>query len=72
MFMVNWVVRGKESEPIESERFDVSHVDNLIMVCRYRMEMMRLKHPEAPPNGFIVIDHNDTEIGRWFDTAALP
>jgi hypothetical protein len=46
MFTVNWVVRGKETEPIESERFRIHHVSTLIMACRYRMEMMRLKYPE--------------------------
>jgi hypothetical protein len=67
MFTVNWVVRGKEIEPIESGRFST-----LIMACRYRMAMMRLKYPETPPDGFIVIDDSGKEIGRWFDTAALP
>jgi hypothetical protein len=72
MFTVNWVVRGKEAEPIESERFRLNHVSTLIMACRYRMEMMQLKYPETPPDGFIVIDDAGKEIGRWFGTAALP
>jgi hypothetical protein len=72
MFTVKWVIRGQESEPIESEAFRVSHVDTLILASRYRMAMMQLKHSGSPPNGFIVIDHNGNEIGRWFDTAALP
>jgi hypothetical protein len=72
MFTVKWVIRGKEAAPIESEAFGVSHVDTLIVASRYRMEMMRLKHPDTPPDGFIVLDHDGKEIGRWFDSAAMP
>jgi hypothetical protein len=36
------------------------------------MAMKRLKHSATPPNGFIIIDHTGKEIGRWFDSAALP
>jgi hypothetical protein len=72
MFTVNWVVRGKEAEPIESEGFRVNHVSTLIMACRYRMAMMRLKYSKTPPDGFIVIDSAGKEIGRWFDSAAMP
>jgi hypothetical protein len=70
MFTVKWVIRGKEAEPIESERFRLNHVSTLIMACRYRMAMMRLKYPETPPDGFIVVDHTGKEIGRWLDMAA--
>ena len=58
MFTVKWVVRGKEAEPVESESFRVNHVDTLIVACRYRMDMMRLKYLESPPDGFIVFDRN--------------
>jgi hypothetical protein len=62
MFTVKWVVRGKEDEPIESERFRLNHVSTLIMACR-RMAMMQLKYPETPPDGFIVLDRTGKELG---------
>jgi hypothetical protein len=72
MFTVKWVVRGREAEPLESEGFTIGNVDTLIVACRYRMAMMRLKHPNPPPDGFIVIDPTGKEIGRWFGEAAMP
>jgi hypothetical protein len=72
MFTVRWVIREKESEPVESERFQVGHVETLVTASRYRMATMQLKYPEAQPDGFIILDDDGKEIGRWFDTAALP
>jgi hypothetical protein len=72
MFAVKWVIRGKEAEPVESEDFGVFHADVLVSACRYRMEMMRRKYPDAPPDGFMVFDAAGQEIGRWFGSGAMP
>jgi hypothetical protein len=72
MFTVKWVIRGQEVAPIESEAFRGGHADVIIASCRYRMEMMRRRHPEAPPDGFIVADADGKEIGRWIGPSALP
>jgi hypothetical protein len=69
MFTVNWVVRGKESAPIESERFRVHGVDTVVEACRDRLAAMRLNYPDTPPDGFIVLDDSGREIQRWFGLA---
>ena len=72
MFTVKWVIRGNEGDPVESETFGVSRSEILISSSRYRMAMMRLKYPGAPPDGFIVLDGVGKEIGRWVGPSALP
>jgi hypothetical protein len=72
MFTVKWVIRGKEAEPVESEEFGVFNADVLVSACRYRVEMMRRKYPETPPDGFIVLNYEGKELGRWLGAQALP
>jgi hypothetical protein len=71
MFTVNWVVRGKEDEPVESERFRVRGADTVVAACRYRLAAMRLSYPDSPPDGFIVLDDAGREIRRWFGAGPL-
>lgn len=66
-FTVKWVVRGKEAEPLESERFSVRNVETLATACRYRIALMRLKFAETPPNGFVIFDDAGKEVHRWLE-----
>jgi hypothetical protein len=29
--------------------------------------MLRLDHPDTPPDGFLVFDSDGTEVRRWFE-----
>jgi hypothetical protein len=33
---------------------------------------MRRKYPETPPDGFIVLNYEGKELGRWLGAQALP
>jgi hypothetical protein len=66
MFTVNWVVRGKEAEPIKVERFKVLSAETVVAACRYRLVAIRLSYPDSPPDGFIVLNDSGREVRRWF------
>jgi hypothetical protein len=67
MFTVKWIKQGQENEPVESERFGVINAETVISACRFRMPAMRVKYPKAPPDGFVVVDDQGAELGRWFE-----
>jgi hypothetical protein len=66
MFIVKWVARGKESEPILIEKGFLTTLDKVVSSCRRRIPALRLDRPDAPPDGFIVVDSDGTELRRWF------
>jgi hypothetical protein len=67
MFIVKWVARGKESEPILIEKGFLTTLDKVVSSCRRRIPALRLDHPDTPPDGFIVLDSDGTEVRRWFE-----
>jgi hypothetical protein len=66
MFTVKWFAHGKETAPIEVEAFSVNGPEVVMQACQFRLTEMRLKHTLEPPNGFLVFDGDNHEIGRWF------
>jgi hypothetical protein len=71
MFTVRWVVRGNDAEPVEVEKIKVLSVETVLAACRYRLVAIRLKHPDNPPDGFIVLNESGRELRRWFGDALL-
>ena len=37
--------------------------------CQARFSEMRSKHPNTPPDGFLVFDSTGNEVRRWFELA---
>jgi hypothetical protein len=68
MFIVKWVARDKESQPILIEKGFLTTLDKVVSSCRRRIPMMRLDNPDTPPDGFIVLESDGTEIRRWFQS----
>jgi hypothetical protein len=66
MFTVKWVVRGRESAPVETEQFSLNSSAVIVLACQTRLEAMRLKHPGRQPDGFVVFDSLAEEVERWF------
>ena len=71
MFTVRWVVQGREKEPVEVEEFLVNGRDVLLEACQDRLPAMRLKHPQSPPDGFLIFD-GAAEVGHWFGLRIPP
>ena len=71
MFTVQWVVKGREKEPVEVEEFVVNGREVLLEACRERLPAMRLKYPKSPPDGFLVFD-GAAEVGHWFGANVSP
>jgi len=68
-FVVKWVVLGFESLPVEVENDIHQDLDELVSSRQERFVEMRLKYPNAPPNGFLVLDNDGIEVRRWFESA---
>jgi hypothetical protein len=71
MFTVQWVVKGREKEPVEVEEFVVNGREVLLEACQDRLPAMRLKYPKSPPDGFLVFD-GAAEVGHWFGANVSP
>jgi hypothetical protein len=71
MFTVQWVVKGREKEPVEVEKFVVNGREVLLEACQDRLPGMRLKHPKNPPDGFLIFD-GAAEVGQWFEASVSP
>ena len=62
-FVVKWVVLGFESLPVEVENDIHQDLDELVSSRQERFVEMRLKYPNAPPDG------DGIEVRRWFESA---
>ncbi len=63
-FNVNWVVHRHESQPVAVERSALQDLDEIVETCRGRFPEMRHKHPNTPPDGFLVLDRDGNEVRR--------
>jgi hypothetical protein len=68
-FSVKWVVHRYETLPVTVEHCDREDVDQIVETCRTRLSEMRDKHPDTPPDGFLVFNGNGIEVRRWFESA---
>jgi ribose 1,5-bisphosphokinase PhnN len=68
-FSVNWVVHRHETQPVEVEHSVIQDLDRLVKTCRRRFSEMKLKYPNTPPDGFLVLDGAGDEVRRWFESA---
>ena len=69
MFIVRWVVHRHETQSVEVENSALQDLDELVEFCQARFPEMRRKHPNTPPDGFLVFDKAGDEVRRWFDSA---
>ncbi len=68
MYAVKWVMHRHEAKPVEVENSVLANLDALVLSCRKRLSAMREKHSLCPPDGFLVVDENDNEVRRWFES----
>lgn len=67
MFTVKWVARCDETAPIEFVESAYQQLSMAVSRSIVRLEAVRLRHPKAPPDGFIVFDNRTgKELHRWF------
>ena len=69
MFSVKWVVHRHEIQPVEVEISAVQDLDKVVESCQARFPEMRRRHPNTPPDGFLVFDSAGNEVRRWFEAA---
>jgi hypothetical protein len=67
-FSVSWVVHRYETLPVKVEHCVFQHLDKLVESCRARFPEMRGRHPNTPPDGFLIFDGAGTEVRRWFQS----
>jgi hypothetical protein len=65
-FSVSWVVHRYETLPVVVEHCVFQNLDQIVEACKARLSEMRDKHPDTPPDGFLVFDGAGSEVRRWF------
>jgi len=70
MFVVKWVVRHQDENPVEVEDSVLTNLDEIVASCKERLYGVRLRFTTHPPDGFIVCDENGKELRRWFGPVA--
>jgi hypothetical protein len=71
-FSVNWVVHRYETLPVATENCLFQDLDQIVETCKARLSEMRGKHPDTPPDGFLVFNGAGTQVRRWFGMPRLP
>jgi hypothetical protein len=67
-FSVSWVVHRYETLPVAIEDCAGQDLDKVVESCKARFPEMRGKHPNTPPDGFLVFDGAGAEVRRWFQS----
>ncbi len=71
-FSVRWVVHRYEPLPVAIEYCAGQDLDKIVESCRSRLSEMRGKHPNTPPDGFLVLNGAGAELRRWFGSSRPP
>src|SRR5271165_6865203 len=71
-FSVNWVVHRYETLPVAVEDCAFQDLDQIVESCRARLLEMRDKHPDTPPDGFLVFNGAGAPVRRWFGMPRPP
>jgi hypothetical protein len=66
MYRVRWVIQRQEAHSVEEETSVHGDLDVVVASCIERFSEVRLKHPQNPPEGFLVFDETGQEVQRWF------
>ena len=66
MFVVKWVMRFDDKNPVEVEESILTDLDEVVSSSKDRLYGMRLRFTTSPPDGFVVSDENGRELRRWF------
>jgi ribose 1,5-bisphosphokinase PhnN len=66
MYRVKWVVRLHEFQPVEVETSVHGGADVIVSCSIKKLPDMRTKHPDNPPDGFLVCHETGVEVRRWF------
>jgi hypothetical protein len=70
MFVVKWVKRFDDKNPVEVEESILTDLDQVVSASKERLYGMRLRFTTSPPDGFVVSDENGRELRRWFGPIA--
>jgi hypothetical protein len=70
MFIVKWMTRFDDKNPIEVEESILTNLDEVVSSSKERLYGVRLRFTTRPPDGFVVFDENGKELRRWFGPVA--
>lgn len=68
MLAIHWIAIRRDGTRGLVERMTLRGNDlaNAMAHARASFDQVRAAHPDGPPNGFIVLDDQGREIGRYF------
>jgi hypothetical protein len=65
-YYVRWIVYKHEVDTVETEIID-SSLDEIVKTCQQRLDEMRIRHADRPPNGFDVVSEDGDIVRHWVD-----
>lgn len=68
MLTIQWIALRRDGTRgmVERTTFPKDSLAEAMAEARARVDEVRAKHPDGPPDGFIVLDEAGGEIGRFF------
>ena len=68
MLTIHWIALRRDGTRgvVERTTFPKDSLSGAMAEARARFDEVRAKHPDGPPDGFIVLDQTGGEIGRFF------
>ncbi len=68
MLTIHWIALRRDGTRglVERTTFPKDSLPEAMAEARARFDEVRAKHPDGPPDGFIVLDEDGGEIGRFF------
>jgi hypothetical protein len=70
MFIVQWIIRGKEDAPVRTEHTQMENVEQIFAHCQGRLLGGAMKNTAISPDGFIICDAEGNPLRQWI--AKLP
>jgi hypothetical protein len=65
-YYIRWIAYKHVVDTIETEIIDAS-LDDVVKTCEQRLDEVRLRHADRPPNGWWVISEDGDIVRRFVD-----
>lgn len=65
-YYVRWIVYKHQADTVETEIVD-SSLDEVVRTCQQRLDEIRLRHSDNPPNGFIILSEDGDILRQVVD-----
>jgi hypothetical protein len=66
-FVIRWIVYHHGTDMVETETVDGSTLSTVVKQCEKRLDEVRLRHSDNPPNGFQILSEDGAILRQIVD-----